>query len=136
MKKYELALVLSEKIEDSARDALLSKAKDYISRAGGNVTDVDAQGRKRLAYEIQGMTEAYYYYVAFESETDAPAKIEENVRIMDHVLRFLIVSVDPELEEKKKQIKKRPAPQREAEASYEADEAGEEGEEEPSDGEE
>ena len=125
MKKYELALVLSEKIEDSARDALLSKAKDYISRAGGTVTDVDAQGRKRLAYEIQGMTEAYYYYVAFESETDAPAKIEENVRIMDHVLRFLIVSVDPELEEKKKQIKKRPAPQKE-EASYEAGEEGEE----------
>ena len=42
---------------------------------------------------------------------------------MDNVLRFLIVSVDPELEEKKKQIKKRPAPQREEEASYEVDEA-------------
>ena len=123
MKKYELALVLSEKIEDNARDALLSKAKDYISRAGGTVPDVEAQGRKRLAYEIKGMTEAYYYYVAFESETDAPAKIEENVRIMDNVLRFLIVSVDPELEEKKKQIKKRPAPQREEEASDEVDEA-------------
>lgn len=134
MKKYELALVLSEKIEDNARDALLQKAKDYISRAGGTVTDVDAQGRKRLAYEIKGMTEAYYYYVAFESETDAPAKIEENVRIMDNVLRFLIVSVDPELEEKKKQIKKRPAPQREAEAFDEAGEADEE--EEASEGEE
>ena len=134
MKKYELALVLSEKIEDNARDALLQKAKDYISRAGGTVTDVDAQGRKRLAYEIKGMTEAYYYYVAFESETDAPAKIEENVRIMDNVLRFLIVSVDPELEEKKKQIKKRPAPQSEAEAFDEAGEADEE--EEASEGEE
>ena len=90
MKKYELALVLSEKIEDSARDALLSKAKDYISRAGGTVTDVDAQGRKRLAYEIQGMTEAYYYYVAFESETDAPATIHGDIE-------WIVLSLGEEL---------------------------------------
>lgn len=94
MKKYELALVLSEKIDDDARAALLDRAKEYITRAGGTVTGVDDWGKKPLAYEIQKMTEAYYYFVKFDAEPTAPAKIEENVRIMDNVLRFLVVSAE------------------------------------------
>ena len=37
MNKYELALVVSAKIEDDARTATVEKAKDYIVRAGGTV---------------------------------------------------------------------------------------------------
>ena len=96
MKKYELALVLSEKIDDDARAALVEKAKDYIVRAGGTVKNVDDWGKQHLAYEIQKMTDAYYYFIAFEAEPTAPAAIEENVRIMDNVLRFLVVSAEEE----------------------------------------
>ena len=41
MNKYELALVVSAKIEDDARTATVEKAKEYITRAGGNVTEVE-----------------------------------------------------------------------------------------------
>ena len=57
MNKYELALVVSAKIEDDARTAVVDKAKDYITRAGGTVTEVEEWGKKKLAYEIQHMTE-------------------------------------------------------------------------------
>ena len=40
MNKYELALVVSAKIEDDARTATVEKAKEYIVRAGGTVTEV------------------------------------------------------------------------------------------------
>ena len=40
------------------------------------------------------MDEAFYYFIQFEAEADAPAQIEENVRIMDNVLRFLCVRKD------------------------------------------
>lgn len=102
MKKYELALVLSEKVEDDVRAATLDRAKDYIARYGGTVTNVDERGKTRLAYEINKMTEAYYYYVDFDAEPEAPAKIEEEVRIMDNVLRFLIISKDEEEKNKEK----------------------------------
>ena len=59
MNKYELALVVSAKIEDDARTAVVEKAKEYITRAGGTVTEVEEAGKKRLAYEIQHMTEAH-----------------------------------------------------------------------------
>ena len=65
MNKYELALVVSAKIEDDARTATVEKAKEYIVRAGGTVTEVEEQGKKKLAYEIQHMTEGFFYFIQF-----------------------------------------------------------------------
>ena len=94
MNKYELALVVSAKIEDDARTATVEKAKDYIVRAGGTVTEVEDWGKKKLAYDIQKMSEGYYYFIQFEAEATVPAAVEQDVRIMDNVLRFLCVRKD------------------------------------------
>ena len=94
MNKYELALVVSAKIEDDARTATVEKAKDYIVRAGGTVTEVEDWGKKKLAYDIQKMSEGFYYFIQFDAETSAPVEIENRIRIMDNVLRFLIVKQD------------------------------------------
>ena len=91
MNKYELALVVSAKIEDDARTATVEKAKEYITRAGGTVTEVEDWGKKKLAYEIQKMSEGFYYFIQFEAESSAPAEIESRIRIMDNVLRYLVV---------------------------------------------
>ena len=40
MNKYELALVVSAKIEDDARTATVEKAKEYITRAGGKIDHI------------------------------------------------------------------------------------------------
>ncbi len=94
MNKYELALVVSAKIEDDARTATVEKAKEYITRAGGTVTEVEDWGKKKLAYEIRKMTEGYYYFIQFDAEANAPAAVEQDVRIMDNILRFLCVRKD------------------------------------------
>ena len=94
MNKYELAFVVSAKIEDDARTATVEKAKEYITRAGGTVTEVEDQGKKKLAYEIQHMTEGFYYFIQFEADAACPAELEKRVRIMDNVLRYLVVRKD------------------------------------------
>lgn len=96
MNKYELALVVSAKIEDDARAQVVDKAKAIIEKAGGTVTDVEEWGKKRLAYEIQKMKEGYYYFIQFDGNTDSPAQIEANVRIMESVIRYLCVRKDAE----------------------------------------
>ena len=91
MNKYELAVVVSAKIEDDARAEVIEKVKALVTRFGGNVTDVDEWGKKRFAYEIQKMKEGFYYFIHFESDSTCPAEVEERIRIMDNVLRFLVV---------------------------------------------
>ena len=94
MNKYELALVVSAKIEDDARAAVVAKAQEYVTRAGGVVSEVEEWGKKKLAYEIQKQTEGFYYFIQFEAESNVPATLEQDIRIMDNVLRFLCVRKD------------------------------------------
>ena len=94
MSKYELAVVLNAKIEDEERAKVLEKVKGYVTRFGGTISDDEESGKKKLAYDIQKMSEGYFYFIHFEAETSAPAEIENRVRIMDNVLRFLIVNQD------------------------------------------
>ena len=80
MNKYELAVVVSAKIE--------------VERFNGTITNVDEWGKKKLAYEVQKMKEAFYYFIRFEAESTVPAEIESRVRIMDNVIRYLCVRQD------------------------------------------
>ena len=91
MIKYELALVVNAKIEDEAREAVVEKAKGYVARYGGTVTEVEEWGKKRLAYEVQKMREGFYYFIQFEADATCPAEVERHVRIMDNVMRYLVV---------------------------------------------
>ncbi len=94
MNKYELVLVVNAKIEDEARAATVEKAKEYVTRFGGTITNVDDWGKRRLAYEIQKMREGYYYFIQFESDSETPGEIEQRVRIMENVIRYLCIRQD------------------------------------------
>ena len=63
MNKYELALVVNAKIEDDARAAVVEKAKEYVTRNGGTITEVEEWGKKKLAYEIKNMTDGFFYFI-------------------------------------------------------------------------
>ena len=95
MSKYELAVVVSAKLEDDARAEVIEKVKALVTRFGGNITDVDEWGKKRLAYEIQKMKEAFYYFIDIDTEnTDFPSELESQLRIMENVIRFMTVAVE------------------------------------------
>ena len=94
MNKYELTLVVNAKIDEDARTAAVEKVKAYIEKANATITNVEDCGLKKLAYEIQKMGEAYYYFIQFDAEADVPAQLEANVRIMEPVLRYLCVRLD------------------------------------------
>lgn len=94
MNQYELALVVNAKIEDEERATTLEAIKDLISRFGGTVSNVDDWGKKRLAYEIQKMNDGYYYFIQFEADADVPVEIEQRIRIMDNVIRYLCIKKD------------------------------------------
>lgn len=132
MSKYEMALVISAKLDDDTRAGVLDRAKGYIERSGGVIGKVQEWGKKRLAYEIQHQREGYYYFISFEAEAGSPAEIERHARIMDHVLRYLIVRqetefiVEPPADEPEEHYSERPAAPAPAAEETPAQEAAEE----------
>jgi len=91
MNKYELALVLSVKLEDDDRAAALERVKEYIARYGGTITNIDEWGKKKLAYDIQKMKEGFYYFIQFDADAACPNQLENSLRIYEPVIRYLIV---------------------------------------------
>ena len=94
MNKYELCVVVTTKIEDEERTATVEKVKEVIARFGGNVTNVDEWGKRKLAYEIQKMKEGFYYFITLESDSNCPNEVEQRVRIMENVIRYLCIRQD------------------------------------------
>ena len=87
----ELAVVSQvQKSKNDERAQVIEKVKALVERFGGQISDVDEWGKKRLAYEIQKMKEAYYYFIHFESDAETPSEIEQRIRIMDNVIRFFM----------------------------------------------
>ena len=92
MNKYELCVVLSAKLDDEERAAAIEKIKGFITRYNGTVAEnIEEWGKKRLAYEIQHMKEAYYYFIPFTGDANTPNELEDQVRIMEPVIRYLVV---------------------------------------------
>ena len=83
MMKYELALVLSAKIEDEERAAMVEKVQAMITTAGATITNVDEWGKKQLAYEIQKMKDT-----TISSSSKAKLQFQQNLK-RDFVLRKL-----------------------------------------------
>lgn len=92
MNKYELALVLSVKLEEDARNSALEGVKALLEKSGAVIDNIDDQGKKKFAYEIQKMNEGFYYFITFTAAGDVPAKIESSLRINESVIRFLVVA--------------------------------------------
>ena len=91
MNKYEITVILSAKLEEEQRNEALEKIKGYITRFGGTVGEVEDWGKKKLAYDIQHQSEGFYYLINFEGTQDTPNEFESRVRIMEPVLRYLVV---------------------------------------------
>lgn len=101
MEKYEICLILSAKLEDQDRSKEIEKVKGYIERFNGKVIEpIEEWGKKKLAYEIKHMQDGYYYFIQFEGEKTTPKNVEEFVRIMESVIRYLIVKKGDEEEKK------------------------------------
>ena len=94
MSKYEMTVVVSAKIEDDERAAVIDKCKALVERFGGTITNVDEWGKRKLAYEIQKMKEGFYYFITFESDSNCPNEVEQRVRIMENVIRYLCIRQD------------------------------------------
>lgn len=93
MKDYELSVLYHPDLETNL-DPALAKVKKLIESAGGKINKEENDGKKRLAYSINGQDFAVYYYYDLELPAEAPAKISSTLNITDEVLRYLLVRVD------------------------------------------
>lgn len=93
MKEYELTVLIHPDLEVDL-EAPLTKVRDIITNAGGEIIREDNWGKKKLTYKIERQDFAVYVYMDVKLPADAPLKISNTFNITDEVLRYLLVTVD------------------------------------------
>ncbi len=93
--KYETIMVINPTLEEEKIEATIEKFKALIS-ANGEVTNVDVWGKRKLAYEIDDLTEGYYVLVEFSSKPEFPAELERVYKITDGIIRDIVIKKDEE----------------------------------------
>lgn len=92
--KYELMLILKPMLTEDIRANVLAKIEKVIKDNKGKVTKQDIWGKRHLAYLIEGNEEGYYVVYNFELESSKTAELEESLKYMNDILRFLLVKED------------------------------------------
>ena len=91
MKAYELLFFVAPTIEDETRLAVMKRIETTIAEGEGKVDNVEDWGKRKLAYEVTGLTEGDYTLIDFHANPANIAELDRVLRITDAVVRHKIV---------------------------------------------
>lgn len=91
MKAYELLFFLAPSIDEETRAGVMKRIEETIAGGNGSIDNVDEWGKRKLAYEIDGMTEGDYTLIDFHADPAHIAELDRVLRITDAVVRHMIV---------------------------------------------
>ena len=87
--KNEVLYVLNPNLTEEETQAIVEKFKTLIEQ-NGTVDEMEEWGKRKLAYEINYLTEGYYVLVKFTSGPELPAELDRILGITDGVIRSLV----------------------------------------------
>ena len=91
MKASELLFFVSPSIDEETRAATMKRVETTIAAGNGAIDNVDDWGKRKLAYEINGLTDGDYTLIDFHAEPENIAELDRVLRITDAIVRHMIV---------------------------------------------
>ena len=98
MKAYELLFFVDPSITEEQRAGVMKRVDVAITENGGTIDNVDSWGKRKLAYEIDKLTEGDYTLINFHADPAQIAELDRVLRINNAVKRHMVVR-RPETEE-------------------------------------
>lgn len=105
MQNYELMLVVQGQIPEDLAKEVISKVKSLLSELGAKEETEDFWGRRKLAYKISGQEHGYYDVLNFQMEGENIKKLENEIKLIGEIIRFLVVKKLEKAVEKPKEKK-------------------------------
>ena len=94
MKAYELLFFVAPNTDEETRAGVMKRIDVAITAEGGVVDSVEDWGKRKLAYEINDLTEGDYTLINFHADPTQIAELDRVLRITDAVVRHMIVRRD------------------------------------------
>lgn len=87
---YETIFIVNGTLTDEAIETTVNKFKSLIEKYA-TVESVDDWGKRKLAYEINDVTDGYYVLVNFSADAEFPKELDRNYGIDENILRSIII---------------------------------------------
>lgn len=91
MREYELVFIVHPDLDENALNEVINRVRGWIVDAGGEITKTDLWGKRKLAYAIRKQKEGQYVLMETKMASSVGATLERNLRILEPVLRFLLI---------------------------------------------
>ncbi|QSQ08677.1 30S ribosomal protein S6 [Koleobacter methoxysyntrophicus] len=91
MRNYETLFIIDPNLDEEAIKNLIEKFKGLIETNGGEITNLDEWGKRRLAYKVENLTEGYYVLINFKGEPAVAQDLERVFKITDGIVKYLII---------------------------------------------
>jgi small subunit ribosomal protein S6 len=95
---YEGMYILNATLSEDARQKALEKILSGITNYGGEVHKIHEQGKKKLAYEINGKREGYYYLLYFNLDAAAITELWGEYHLNEDLIRFMTLNTNKVVE--------------------------------------
>ena len=93
-KIYETTFIVNASLDDAQIDGVIEKAKEIVTKNGGEIRDIFKWGRKRFAYPLRKKNNGFYVVAEFSAPGDVVAKLERHYELDENVLRYLTLVLD------------------------------------------
>ena len=92
--RYELLYIIPTSFTDEEVGGVESKISALITKYGATVESTQRLGKLRMAYAINDQRHGHYVMTMFKADALSIAKMEENLRINNDILRHMILRAD------------------------------------------
>jgi small subunit ribosomal protein S6 len=96
-RQYELVYIVTPDASEDQIAELHTQIEQIVQRYGGTFDKTENWGRKKLAYEIAHHREGVYVVETITGSGELMKEIDRRLKVIDQVIRHLIVRVDEEL---------------------------------------
>ena len=94
MRAYELTVIINPELDDAAFNEIVERVKSWITGSGGEITNIDFWGKRKLAYEINKQNEGNYILINANLTPTYCVELERNLSLVESVMRYLLISKD------------------------------------------
>lgn len=94
MRTYEALYIVSPDPDDNAIHTVVANVERLVTEAGGTIVRSDVWGKRKLAYEIKKHSEGVYVLLRFTANPEFVKRFEQQLKLMDAVIRFMVLYLD------------------------------------------
>jgi small subunit ribosomal protein S6 len=92
MKAYECMVLVDPTFSEADIEKMIAKVEEQIQKSGNVLETTNRWGKRKLAYEIKKVNEAFYVLFNYKANTQFNVELDKTMKFTNGVMRHMIIA--------------------------------------------